>query len=66
MLRKFALASGLAVLCAGVAVGAQQQPATDTQRPEASQQQPAETRQPASGQQQDDQQARTTNQTIIV
>lgn len=59
MFRKFALASGLAVLCAGVAAGAQQPSAPETQRPETTQQQPAR---PAAGQPQDDQQARTTTQ----
>jgi len=45
MLRKFAFASSLAVLCAGVAVGAQQ-PTPDPKRPDATQQRPAD-QQPA-------------------
>ncbi len=40
MLRKFALASSVAVLCVGVAAGAQQ-PTPDPQRPDPTQQQPA-------------------------
>jgi hypothetical protein len=59
MLRKFALASSLTVLCAGIAVGAQQ-PTPDPQRPDATQQQPA-------GQQPEAQQTRAaTEQTTTV
>lgn len=59
MLRRFVLASSLTVLCAGIAVGAQQ-PTPDPQRPDATQQQPA-------GQQPEAQQTRAaTEQTTTV